>query len=570
MPTAVIYARVSSREQEREGYSIPAQRKLLNEYAHVRGFRVQQEFIDVESAKNPGRKEFGKMLRLLASDPECRTVLVEKTDRLYRNRIDSIAFEELIENRKVEIHLVKEGRVIAKDSRSQDKFMHDIHVAVAKHYIENLKDEVKKGLREKAEQGMYPGRAPLGYKNNPATRGIDVDPNRAPVLRSIFELYASGRYSLSTLRREIIHNAGLKISKAHLERILKNPIYAGRFVWQGIEYKGSHEPLVTPALFDRVQDTFAGRNKPKYRKHHFPFAGLLTCARDGCTVTAEIKKGRYVYYHCSKGRGKCDLPYMREEYVSEQMGELLKQIYVPETIARTIVDSLSSDLDRANLQRQEQIAGLKQRFAALRTRMDSLYEDKQDGKITEEFWTRKQAEYSDQERSLEAALSSLDTPLSPECVLNVQRIFELANRAHFLYLTRNSAERGELLKSVLSNCATDGVSLWPAYRKPFDLIFERAKNEEWRRERDSNPRYGSPYTRFRGVRFQPLTHLSASPSPAVAAGKVSELLVQGAYACSAILNERGWGGELFAPPAFSRAGVSRKRVSRKKKSRPLS
>ena len=105
--------------------------------------------------------------------------------------------------------------------------MHDIHVAVAKHYVENLKDEVKKGLREKAEQGMYPGRAPLGYKNNRATRGIDLDPDRAPVLRRTFEMYASGRFSLSTLRREIFHKSGLKISKAHLERSLKNPIYAG-------------------------------------------------------------------------------------------------------------------------------------------------------------------------------------------------------------------------------------------------------------------------------------------------------------------------------------------------------
>jgi site-specific DNA recombinase len=64
--------------------------------------------------------------------------------------------------RGVEVHLVKEARVIEKESRSQDKFMHDIHVAVAKHYVENLRDEVKKGMREKAEQGIYPGRAPYG------------------------------------------------------------------------------------------------------------------------------------------------------------------------------------------------------------------------------------------------------------------------------------------------------------------------------------------------------------------------------------------------------------------------
>src|SRR5512143_1448382 len=115
---AVIYARVSSREQEREGYSIPAQRKLLAEYARSRGFQVVREFIDVESAKNPGRKEFGNMLRLLEKGPSCRAVLVEKTDRLYRNRTDSLTFEEFIEKHGVEIHLVKEGRIIGKNSRS--------------------------------------------------------------------------------------------------------------------------------------------------------------------------------------------------------------------------------------------------------------------------------------------------------------------------------------------------------------------------------------------------------------------------------------------------------------------
>jgi DNA invertase Pin-like site-specific DNA recombinase len=492
MRNAVIYARVSSREQEREGYSIPAQRKLLKEYAHVRGFRVQQEFIDVESAKNPGRKEFGAMLRLLQSDPQCRAVLVEKTDRLYRNRTDSIAFEELIEKRKVEIHLVKEGRVIAQDSRSQDKFMHDIHVAVAKHYSENLREEVTKGMREKAEQGIYPGHAPFGYKNNTATRGIEIDLQRAPVLRKIFEMYASGQYSLTTLRQAVLRETGVRISRAYLENVLKNPFYIGRFIWQGIEYKGTHEPLVSPELFQRVQDTFAGRNKPKYRKHNFAFAGLLTCAHDGCTVTTELQKGKYVYYRCSHGRGKCALPYMREHDVSDRLGELLKQIYVPETIARTVVDSLQADLSRSEQKRQEQSAALQQRLAALRTRVDQLYEDKLDGKITEDFWKRKQAEYSDQERSLETAVSNLNRPITPERLLTVARTFELAQKAHSLYLTRNHAERGQLLKTVLLNCATDGVSLWPTYRKPFDLIFQRAKNEEWSGRMDLNHRPPGP------------------------------------------------------------------------------
>lgn len=479
MIAAFSYARVSSREQEREGYSIPAQRKLLVEYARTRGFSIKRDFIDIESAKNPGRKEFTNMLRLLETDATCRVVLVEKTDRLYRNRTDALAFEALIEKRGVEIHLVKEGRVIGKDSRSQDKFMHDIHVAVAKHYVENLKEEVRKGMREKAEQGIYPARAPVGYRNNSLTRSIDVDPQRGPEVKRIFELYASGHHSLVTLRRTVLNELGLRLSRSYFETILKNRFYLGYFVWQGVEYKGTHEPLISGDLFKRVHDVCAERNKPKHRKHAFAFAGLLRCANDGCTVTAELQKGKYVYYRCSHGRGKCSLPYMREQEVSDRMGELLKGIYVPEKIAQTIVDSLQSDSTRAEAERQKRIVATQQRIAALRARMDQMYEDKLDGKIDDEFWTRKMNEWQEQERELESELSSLKALVTTESVLTVKRIFELANRAHFLYFTRNQADRGQLLKSVLLNCGTDGVSLWPVYRKPFDVIFERAKKQEW-------------------------------------------------------------------------------------------
>jgi site-specific DNA recombinase len=483
---AFMYARVSSREQEREGYSIPAQRKLLTEYAASRGFQVIRVFIDVESAKNPGRKEFGNMLRMLETHPDCRIVLVEKTDRLYRNRTDSLMFEELIENRGVEVHLVKEGRVISKNSRSQDKFMHDIHVAVAKNYVENLKEEVKKGMREKAEQGVYPGRAPFGYRNNSATRTVEVDPVKAPVLRRLFELYATGDYSLVSLRKTTLAETGVTICRAYLETILKNRFYLGDFMWQGIEYKGTHEPLIAADLFERVQRVFDGHNKPKYRKHSFAFAGLLTCAHDGCTVTAERHKQKYVYYRCSYGRGKCALPYMPEPEVSKQLGEVLKDIYVPEQIVHAIVDSIASGQSRAEAERRERLAGIRQRLAALRTRMDQMYEDKLDGKIEEEFWSRKMTEWRTQERALESVAAALNIPASENQPLTVQRTLELANKAHFLYLTRNHEEQGQLLKTVLSNCVTDGANITPIYKKPFDLIFHRAKNEDWSGRADMN------------------------------------------------------------------------------------
>jgi site-specific DNA recombinase len=141
--------------------------------------------------------------------------------------------------------------------------------------------------------------------------------------------------------------------------------------------------VISAQLFDQVQDVFAGRNKPKHRKHTFAFGGLLKCAHDGCTVTAERQKGKYVYYRCSHGRGKCSLPYMREQEVSDRMGDVLKDIYIPERVAETIVAWLSSDRARAESERQKRMEATQQRIAALRTRMDQMYEDRLDG------WTAK-------------------------------------------------------------------------------------------------------------------------------------------------------------------------------------
>ncbi len=82
MKCAVLYARVSSKDQEREGYSIPAQLKLLREYAQKNDFQILREFIDVETAKTTGRKQFSEMVRFFRENPSCRVVMVEKTDRL--------------------------------------------------------------------------------------------------------------------------------------------------------------------------------------------------------------------------------------------------------------------------------------------------------------------------------------------------------------------------------------------------------------------------------------------------------------------------------------------------------
>src|SRR5712692_8381129 len=204
-PRAVLYARVSSKDQEREGFSIPAQLKLLRQYALEHGLVIIQEFVDVETAKQAGRGRFGEMLAFLQADPSCRTILVEKTDRLYRNIRDWITVDDL----DLTVHFVKENAIVSKASRSSDKFMHGIKVLMAKNYVDNLSEEVKKGLREKAEQGHWPTKAPVGYLDNLATHRIEVDPARGPLLAQLFDLYASRQFSLKALT---VRAAGLGLT----------------------------------------------------------------------------------------------------------------------------------------------------------------------------------------------------------------------------------------------------------------------------------------------------------------------------------------------------------------------
>jgi len=133
---ALAYARVSSKEQEEEGFSIPAQQKLLQSYAANNRFVIVQEYVDVETAKTAGRTDFEQMVRYLKTHTNVRTLLVEKTDRLYRNLRDWVALDEL----DIDIHLVKEGIILSRDSKSSEKFVHGIKVLMAKNYIDNLSE----------------------------------------------------------------------------------------------------------------------------------------------------------------------------------------------------------------------------------------------------------------------------------------------------------------------------------------------------------------------------------------------------------------------------------------------
>lgn len=162
---------------------------------------------------------------------------------------------------------------------------------------------------------------------------------------------------------------------------------------------------------------------------------------------------------------------MREEAVGEQLGQILKNIHIPDEVLHSLQDSLAQESEQARQDSGAQRIRLEQRLSAVRRRTDQAYLDKLDGKISEEFWAQKNVEWQEEASGIALALRALSTA-NPDRLLTANRILELANKAYSLYLGQNTAERGKLLRMVLSNCATDGVSLYPAYTKPCDLIGE--------------------------------------------------------------------------------------------------
>src|SRR3989344_7030306 len=161
----ILFARVSTKEQAEEGYSLDSQIKLLSHYANGR-FDIVKKFIVPESASGKQeRKMFHQMLEYLKLHPQVKIVLCEKVDRITRNIKDADKMDDwLNEDEERQIRFVKQSLVIHKNAESHEKFQWDIYIALARQYSNKLSEETKKGLFEKAEQGWYPGNHKRGYK----------------------------------------------------------------------------------------------------------------------------------------------------------------------------------------------------------------------------------------------------------------------------------------------------------------------------------------------------------------------------------------------------------------------
>lgn len=483
---AVIYARVSSKEQEDTGYSLDAQEKLLKEYATKHDLQIAKVFRVSESASGKQiRATFNEMLEFV-SKKSIPIILCEKIDRLTRNMKDAASVSDWIqEDSKREVHFVKESFIVNKNTRAHENLVWDMKVAIARFYTNNLSEEVKKGLAEKLRQGWLPTKPPRGYKTigEKGHKIHVIDEAVAPLINKMFELYATSHYSIKKLV-EIMEESGLRSSlgrslpKSRVASLLGDPFYIGKIRYNNAVHQGKHEPIISEELFEKVQQVMRGRGTPHYHKHFPTFRGMIRCAECKGLVTWETQKDHW-YGHCNYYRHCTKRGFVRQEGVEEQLLPYFDQITIKserlvEWIKKALQESHQGEVEYRSSARGE----LNKRYEAVQKRLEMMYEDKLDGKIDEEFYQKKFKQYTEEKDDLLTLLKRHDGASNKYYEL-AANVLDLAQHAKTIYLNpkRTPEERRILLNLIFSNLWLNKQELKACFTKSFDVLTNFAP--EW-------------------------------------------------------------------------------------------
>ncbi len=396
---AVSYLRVSTRDQaERggteEGFSIPAQREANQRKADELGAQIVREFVDAgESARSADRDGLQDMLAFIAAT-RVQFCMVHKLDRLARNRADDVKIHEA---------LLAAGVTLVSATESIDQtpsgmLVHGIMSSIAEFYSRNLATEVTKGLTQKLAQGGTPMRAPVGYLNVRRTddqgrelRTVEVDPERAPLIRWVFETYAQGETSVAALLRDVTARGlttvpspkrpSKPLGKATFYSLLTNPYYAGVIRYKGALHPGAHEPLIEPALFDQVQSLLKARNAQATRhvQHAHYLKGLLNCGSCGSRMLLDFATNprgtTYSYFVCS-GRAAKKTTCTRRAVPVPVAERLVEDSYASITISaddfRSLAARVDAAFDKRSAGRDQEFADLTANRARLEAESDKL------------------------------------------------------------------------------------------------------------------------------------------------------------------------------------------------------
>lgn len=452
MKSYYAYIRVSTARQAERGVSLPEQRDIIERYALHHGLTISHWFEDRITATIQGRPGFDRMLKdLIAKRPA--GVIIHKVDRSARNLADWNEVTELLDL-GFDVYIAQDS--LDLKSRS-GRLTGDMLAVMAADYSRNLREEVKKGIYGRMKQGLLPRPAPLGYVDNGGGRPKTIDPQTGPLIREVFDLYATGRFSLRTLVQQvnsmgIRSRSGKRLRPTQLNEILHNPFYAGviRVKKTSESFSGIHEPLVSSAVFERVQRTLRGKAPRQATVHDFLFRRLLRCAHCGRCLIGELQKGR-VYYRCQVV--DCPTTTVREDTAEGHLRSLLKLLRFTDEHREQFRVAVMEFERNHHTEQQDRRQALRLQLANVNDRLNRLTDAYLDGVLEKAgLEERNQALLMERRRIDEQLAQGDDSAATAE---TLAEFLELACRADLLYQNALLQERRELIEIVTSNRLVD-------------------------------------------------------------------------------------------------------------------
>ncbi len=451
------YVRVSTLKQG-EGVSLEAQRDAIEAYARKNDLLITRWFEEKVTAAKAGRPVFTAMIKELLKRRADGLVL-HKIDRGARNFADWAKIGDL-SDAGIDVHFATE----TLDFRSRGgRLSADIQAVIAADYIRNLREECKKGINGRLKQGLCPWGAPVGYLNNGKGKPKTPDPIKAPLVRELFELYATGAHSLKTLRHEVARRglvtpSGRPLALSGIAAILANPFYCGilKVRGGGESYAGVHEPIISPALFAAVQARKGGKAGKKISRHDHLYAGLFRCGHCKTAMIPERQKG-HVYYRCHTP--DCPTTSVREEAVAATLAPILARATLSPDQCDTATRKFA---DWVGPKRDEQLrATFTMQLTQVEQRLSTLTDGYVDRYIDQETYIMKKDALLFERQQLRSQLGKLSEWRSDAD--NLEQFLELLKCLAPLYGTSNRAEKRQIVELTTSNRIVIGktISLEP-------------------------------------------------------------------------------------------------------------
>ena len=514
----IAILRVSSHRQK-DNTSHETQESEVRAYAESCGIKIDRIFQIIESAKaTEFRKKYHAALKYALKE-KIGAVLFYMHDREARNLTDNETNERLVRSGKIEIHYVRDKKVLTAKSPEFDFIMRDFMAVNNKQFSRVLSIKVNDAMTAKAESGWFPNNhVPLGYvhKKNQNENGheskrgtiIVRDSNHKNVkwVQREFELRAQG-YTLEQIR-EIVLNEGLvpqhrikDYRASTIEKRIKNPFYRGQFRWKGEIYKGKHELIIPKHILNKID----GIGTKTYTKRFTADEGILAggwlkCAEEACgchlvydpkikTIKKTGETKIFKYYHCTNGRKAHQTlsgMNIREEEIWGQLSTALDAITISEEQAQKFAEALN-DLERElKGGAAESIQKLEAERAELESRMNKLMDMYLDVQIEKELFEKQKARIKAQILDIDRQVADLKGD-SSQVLENAESTLELAKQAKDLWKDRSDRERRDFLNELLSNPRVRGRTVEYDLKKPFAVLAEMATNQSWRPHGDSNP-----------------------------------------------------------------------------------